>query len=108
MSALTEMQGRLRRLNDALAAVKDAQAELKSVFPVGTRIEFDKGNMVLCRGVIISVCGEGALVEPDEEIDDQGSLLVDCEGQVRVPWAWLFTLDAAAEMHKVRDPLIGV
>lgn len=104
MSALREMADSLAVRKQAIASLKAANAVFRERFPVGSRVEFDRGDMRLIGGLVLDVCDDQAAIKPDTT--DIGPWLTVVKGVVYVPWALLFTLQAAAEMHAVRDDLI--
>lgn len=111
MSHLVKMNDSLQRLKKARERLREVEREFAARFPTGTPVEFDRGDMRLVAGQVVSVAADfGALIRPTHKSDVDGPeccLRVLPTGEVMVPWALLFTVEAAAEMHAVRDKLLS-
>lgn len=105
MSHLKEMNERLRRMKRASRALKAAQDDIRKQYQVGSRAEFDPGDMHLIGCTVVATTDEHVIVEPDSFVEYIPWPMH--HGRVYVPFACIFTLEAAAEMHNVRDPVLA-
>jgi hypothetical protein len=101
LKAMMEKLNRLKRREKALnAAIQD----IRDQFKPGERAEFDPGDSRLLECTVVATTEEHVIVEPDVFVE-YIPWPMHC-GRVYVPFACIFTREAAAEMHKVRDPIL--
>lgn len=108
MSDLSEMNKSLKRLKRAKDELKAACDVFHKRFRVGSRAVFDRGDMKMVRCVVVQLDAEMAIVIADtpSDLEGPGMCLLEMRGRVYVPFALLFTPEAAAEMAKLRSRLL--
>jgi len=104
VSHLKAMNEKLKRLNRQQKALKAAIQEIRDEFQPGERAEFDPGDSRLIGCTVVATTEEHVVVKPDVVIEYIPWPMHD--GRVYVPFACILTREAAAEMHKVRDPIL--
>ncbi len=103
-SHLKEMNEKLKRLRKRQKSLQAAIQEIRDQFQAGERAEFDPGDMKLIGCTVVATTDEHVIVQPDVVFDYLPWPMH--AGRVYVPFACIFTQEAAAEMHKVRDPIL--